>query len=95
MLYIFDKYLSILPGKTSRVKEVLGQHGQRQPQSMLILLTDENAVKLIVWELSLNNSAGHDDILPKVVKSSINSVVPQLVSIFNKSLQCGIMPNEL
>ena len=62
---------------------------------MFILLTDENAVKLIVLELSPNKSAGHDDILPKVVKSFINSIVPQLFDIFNKSLLCGLMPNEL
>ena len=63
--------------------------------NLFIITTDENEVKLIVRELSPNKSAGHNDILPNVVKAVINSIAPQFVDIFNKSLPCRIFRNEL
>ena len=61
---------------------------------MFILLYDENEVKFIVIALLPNKIADHDDILLKVVKSFIYSIVPQLDNILNKSLLCGILPND-
>ena len=67
-----------------------------QPTGWIFIFpTSENEVKLNVRKLSPNKSAGHDDILPKVVKAVINSIAQLLVKIFNKLLLCRIFSNEL
>ena len=42
-----------------------------------------------------NTSPGWDNILPKIIKLSYQSVITLLTHIFNLSLTTGIVPNNL
>ena len=50
---------------------------------MFIMTADEFKIKRITGDLLSTKSPGHDDISPKVVKSSIDLISPVLCDIFN------------
>ena len=51
-------------------------------------------VSLALDNLKVNKSPGPDNIFPKILKETKNEIVPLLASLFNKSLQQGVVPND-
>ena len=54
----------------------------------------ENDVSKCIDKLKLNKSPGPDTICPRVLKEAKNEFVKPLTTIFNKSLQLGMMPDD-
>ena len=85
----------------NKIPHVNGDHLQFiktfSGDSMFIMPTDEFEIKRITGNLISRpiKSSGHDDISPKVYKSTIDLISPVLCDIFNKSFLQGRFPNKL
>ena len=88
-----EYFTNIGPTLANKISHVNGDHPQFiktfSEDSMFIMPTDELEIKRITGDLLSTKSPSHDDILPKVVKSTIDLISPVLCDIFNKSFLQG------
>lgn len=63
--------------------------------SMYLESIDPSHVLEIVKHLKPKTSSGHDDISTKLVKETIINIVQPLTHIINRSLDTGIVPDQL
>ena len=96
----FNEYFSnIGPTLANKIPHVNSDHLQLiktfSGDSMFIMPTDEFEIKRMTGNVLSTKSSGHDDISPKVVKSTIDLISPVLCDIFNKSFLQGRFPNKL
>ena len=61
---------------------------------MFVESTNENEITEIVMSLK-DSAAGWDGLSAKILKQIISFVKLPLAHVFNRSLACGVVPNEL
>jgi len=64
-------------------------------KSMFLLPVTELEVLEEIQKLAIDKSPGHDEISPKLIKTSVRSILTPLTNIFNKSFEQGIVPEIL
>ena len=66
----------------------------RNSSSMFVEPTDQTEITEIVMSLK-DSAVGWDGLSAKILKQSISFVKLPLAHVFNRSLACGVVPNEL
>ncbi len=67
----------------------------RNPQSMFLAPTDQNEILGILNGLKAKNSTGHDNLSSKLFKSLGQSVTRPISMIVNKSMESGVVPDNM
>jgi len=65
------------------------------PESIFCTPTDESEIKSVIHALKNSYSKGHDDLSTKTIKDCCEELARPLCYIFNKSIQDGIVPDDL
>ena len=64
-------------------------------KSFFFFPTHEQEINNIIVSLKPKTSSGHDDITPKIFKSIFTALLSPCVHIINRSMETGIVPDEL
>ena len=84
-----------LPNFNDKPTTYLNNLNSSPLNSIMLQPTDASEIIDIVKKLKNKSSAGFDNINPKILKTSIYSIVNPIVNIMNSSISTGIVPDSL
>ena len=97
-----DYFTNIGPEFANRIPESGNSHTHylsktqnRNPNSLFLSPTDPNEILKIVKSLKTKKSCGHDNLSSYFIKQIGHSIARPLSTIINKSLESGIVPDNL
>ena len=78
------------PPTTNNIQNII-----KSPDSIFIKPVDHHEILNIVSNMTNTTSSGQDEISPKLIKSTITSILKPLTYIINESLQIGEVPEAM